>query len=498
MASEVRAERLRGHFWLLGAETRKVPGELTLGPGSPELVTDAMLTPSVKVMESVTAPDGSTSRGVVPATGEDEPLTVHGEIEFCVGARRVTLVDCMTTGRNYSMSVASRPLEGRHTLRARYAVRGDHIAGKDERFTAIRVRLRHLDEWASLPGFAYAHGGGGDHSVRFERTHVPPVPLHDCGSLDIEQPVTVDIPSAVGGSLTRTVWLRAAQLRPTSWTDLDRTLVTPLSTLLTLATGHDCPPVEVEIDNGSGSGWLSVHSSGLGEPAAHSLNAWTMLLPLDTLGLARVAAWLARVEALGPLPPVVAAATVGELGRIETSVLELTTVAEGLARRLWPDAVRMTRDEATQAQGLAVASVVEQPDEVVKAVGTALTYLQEVGYPQRLLQLAKCAEAVVPGVVGRRTTEGHPSRWKKLVCSARNEFAHRLYGGWLDADRIDQYLTVTGSLQWLLTAVLLLETGVPAGSLAEQFGQHQPYLSFLREAQAWVPRVYTPAEETSA
>jgi hypothetical protein len=160
--------------------------------------------------------------------------------------------------------------------------------------------------------------------------------------------------------------------------------------------------------------------------------------------------------------------------------------------------VHLCQEPWTQAQELAVASVVEQPDEVVKAVGAAPTDLQEVGYPQRLLQLAKCAEEVVPGVVGRRTAEGHPSQWKALVCRARNEFAHRLYGGWLDADRIDQYLTVTGSLQWLLTAVLLLETGVPAGSLAEQFGQHQPYLSFLREAQAWVPRVYTPAEETSA
>jgi len=239
----------------------------------------------------------------------------------------------------------------------------------------------------------------------------------------------------------------------------------------------------------------------LREPAAPLLNAWTMLLPLDVLGLARVAAWLARVEALGPLPPVVAAAAIGELGRIETSVLEITTIAEGLARRLWPDAVRMTRDEATRAQELAVAAVIEQPDEVLKAVGAALTYLQEVGYPQRLMQLAERAEAVVSGVVGRRTTEGHPSRWKALVCNARNEFAHRLDGGWLDDDRIDRYLTVIGSLRWLLTAVLLLETGVPAESLAAQFGQHQPRMGaggvypgggeagiVLKSSRLWCPR----------
>ena len=187
-----------------------------------------------------------------------------------------------------------------------------------------------------------------------------------------------------------------------------------------------------------------------------------------------------------------AAAAAGQLGRIETSVLELTTVAEGLARRLWPDAVRMSGDEATRARELAAAAFEQQPAELAEVVGAALGYLEELSYPQRLLQLAELVEGIAPGVLGRRTVEGRPSRWKALVCGARNEFAHRLQGVWLDDDRIDRYLTVTGSLRWLLTAVLLLETGLPAALLATQFGQHQPYLFFLRQAKEWQPQVYGP------
>lgn len=152
----------------------------------------------------------------------------------------------------------------------------------------------------------------------------------------------------------------------------------------------------------------------------------------------------------------------------------------------------MSGDKATRDRELAAAAFEQQPTELAEAVGAALGYLEELSYPQRLLQLAELAEGIAPGVLGLRTVEGRPSRSKSLVCGARNEFAHRLQRVWLDDDRIDRYLTVTGSLRWLLTAVLLLETGLPAESLATQFGQHQPYLSFLRQAKDWQPQVYGP------
>jgi len=237
-----------------------------------------MLTPSAEIT-SATAPDGMTTNVANSGTDEDEPLTVHGRIDFGPAVGPVTLVDCLTTGRHFQISAVFTPFEGRQTLQALYALCGGHIAGKGERFTAVRMKLRHLDQWANLPGFAY-RDGRDQGSLTYEKPDVPRQPLHDGGFLDLEQVVDTRISADVGGSLTRSVWVRAVQLRPTAWSGLDRSFVAPLSTLLTLATGVDCPPVKVEVDNGSGLGWLSVHSSSWRKPAYRPLGGGPMLLPL--------------------------------------------------------------------------------------------------------------------------------------------------------------------------------------------------------------------------
>jgi len=483
---EPEPEALSGRFWLADSEEQKVSGRLTLGSEGPRLELDGTLTPGMRLRSVATAEDGSTLSNYVPVLEEDELLTVHGEVDAGVGIEPVTLVDGITTSRTYN---PRRPGAGRQRLHGLYAFRGGHVAGKDELFTQVRVRLHHLDEWASLGGFGQEFDQDKA-SIIFEQPEVPPVPLHKGGRLDLQQLLTWRFSDVLGGGLTRTVWLRAVNLPPTRWRELDRGLITPLSTLLTLAVDADCPPVQVEVATGPDSGWLSIYSFGLRPPTDRPFSTDQMLLPLAVLGLPGVAAWLDRVETLGPLPPVVAAAVAGPSRTVETGVLDLTTAAEGLARRLWPDWNRLTEKEAAAALETAVDAVAEQGDEVVDTVRAALEHLREPSYPKRLLRLAERADDVVPKVVGRRTEEGRPSRWKNAVVSARNDFAHRLNRGWLDEERLDQYLAVIGSLRWLLTAVLLLETGLPADTLADRFAQHQRYLLFLRQAREWHPDVY--------
>ena len=482
---EPEPEALSGRFWLADAEEQKVSGRLALGSEGPRLELDGALTPGMRLKSVATAEDGSTLSNYVPVLEEDELLTVHGEVDAGVGIEPVTLVDGITTSRTYN---PLSPGAGRQRLQGLYAFRGGHVAGKDELFRQVRVRLHHLDEWASLGGFGREFDQDKA-SIIFEQPKVPPVPLHKGGRLDLEQ-VLACFSDVSGGGLMRTVWLRAVNLPPTRWRELDRGLITPLSTLLTLAVDADCPPVQVEVATGPDSGWLSIHSSGLRPPPDRPVPADQMLLPLAVLGLPGVAAWLDRVETLGPLPPVVAAAVAGPPRTVETGVLDLTTAAEGLARRLWPDWNWLTEEGAAAALETALAAVAEQGDEVVDTVRGALQHLREPSYPKRLLRLAERADDVVPKVVGRRTEEGRPSRWKNAVVSARNDFAHRLDRGWLDEERLDQYLAVIGSLRWLLTAVLLLETGLPADALADRFAQHQRYLLFLRQAREWHPDVY--------
>jgi hypothetical protein len=294
--------------------------------------------------------------------------------------------------------------------------------------------------------------------------------------LDLEQSVSGSLSELTGGSLSREVWLRLVDQPASTWQELDRDVLTPLSTLATMCVGSDCPPLQVDIGSDTETApWLAVHSSGVRPLLAERRSPAHMLLTLGVLGLDRVAAWLDRSHVLGPLPPVVIAVATNQVRNLETAVLELTTVAEGLARRLWPDWQRLSNEQADRARQLAMEALRDASSEVIAVAQGTLQHLEEPSYPQRLLALADRAGQAVPEILGRRTEGGRPSRWKNPVVEARNDFAHRVDRGWLDEDRLDRYLIVSGSLRWLLTAVLLLETGLPAETLRGAVQHHQEF-----------------------
>ena len=463
---------------MAGGEEERVAGALTLEPEGPMLQLSGMLTPAWT--EGAPNPEhGTTSISRSPAT-DNEYLTVHGYAD----GTPVTLIDSFTMHRRYSFM---DPEVGEHQLGATYAVIGAHVPGNDALYTAVRFRTRHLDEWASLPGFKYRRT---PQSIAYEQVDMPPVQLHNEGRLDLQQVVTMSSLSARGGALNRTVWLRATDLPPTRWRSLDRDLVIPLSSLLTLVTDTDCPVVEIEVLPQGEDSWCAVHSRGVRPPAERPFRPQDALIPRNLLGLPQFAAWLARVEVLGSLPSAIADTAMGPSQALETQVLILTTVAEGLARRLWPDWVRISTEEADQARKLVHTALGEQSSEVIAAVAGALSQLHEPSYPKRLLELAQHVSDVVPNAEGRRNSDGAPNRWKSAVVGARNELAHQLHQGWLDDTKVDRYFTVIGSLRWLLTAVLLRETGVDPDTLAECFNQHEPYKLFLDHAQELLPTVY--------
>lgn len=285
------------------------------------------------------------------------------------------------------------------------------------------MRLDHLDEGASLSGFGQELGQDKA-SISFERIDVAPVSLQNGGRLELDQVLASSFDDVLGGRLTRSVWLRIIDVPPATWRELDRSLVTPLSTLLTLAIDADCPPLHVQVATDSVTDWLSVHSSGLSRTPTRPIALERMLLPLNVLDLERVGAWLDRVETLGPLPSVIAGAVAGSPRTVEARVLELALAAEGLARRLLPDWNRFTVEEAAQAQEAARAAVIQQGEQVSAAVKAALQHLKEPSFSQRLLRLAQRAEGVVPAVVGgpalRRVTQadGRPP-WSEPATTSR-------------------------------------------------------------------------------
>src|SRR5215211_1986270 len=61
---------------------------------------DGMLTSGMRPV-SVTGKGGSTLTSYAPVMGDEEVLTVYGEVEAGAGTEQVTLVDSVTTSRTY-------------------------------------------------------------------------------------------------------------------------------------------------------------------------------------------------------------------------------------------------------------------------------------------------------------------------------------------------------------------------------------------------------------
>ena len=160
-----------------------------------------------------------------------------------------------------------------------------------------------------------------------------------------------------------------------------------------------------------------------------------------------------------------------------------------LNERFLFDRQRVTTDQASEARDKALEAIKELPDDVREAVRSALQHLTDQSYPRRLLDLADHVGQAVPGVTG--VTQ----QWKKRVTASRVGFAHALEHGFLDEDNVEEAMTVLQSLRWLLTGLLLLQTGIGPATLGRLLGAYEGYQTFLEQARVWLPAVYeTPAE----
>ena len=130
-----------------------------------------------------------------------------------------------------------------------------------------------------------------------------------------------------------------------------------------------------------------------------------------------------------PLPSVTARLASSEDDTVESQLVELTTVTEGLQRLLLPERKRMTDAQADEARSKALGALKNFPGDVRDAVQAALQHLTDQSYPRRLLDLAKYVEQAAPGVTGNTT------KWKQRVASGRISFAHKLEQGFLNETR---------------------------------------------------------------
>ena len=398
---------LRGRFWLQGnSEGDGTPGRLFLMTGShPLLELDELLTPLTRETGRRKLPDGTelvTSSLIPPQEWARQSLTIYGALET---GELVTLPSAFTAGWTERGTGYKT-----HRLQSFYALLGDHVDGADALFTRVRVRIRHLDAWANLPGFALTPDlAAGKYTLAFEKPEVPPAALASCGRVAIEQVTGWEGPGVSGGKLERQVWLDVLDVPPATYRDVERTIVKPLVNLLALSVSAECPVVAMEVSASPDHPWLTVHHAAMKPAAAAIIPLPRILLPLGEVGLAGVATWLDSTVRLGPLPSVVARAAATRDDPLETQLLELTTAAEGLHRLILPQRKRMTDEQAKEARSKALEAIKELLDDIRDAVQAALNHLTDQSYPRRLLDLAEHVGQAVPGVTG------NTAQWKKRV-----------------------------------------------------------------------------------
>ena len=469
------AEAVAGRFWLPEAPEHEVPGYFRPFRGGIRVELNGELTPSLREVDRTVQPDGGV---VVSSTFADDgprnSITVHGRLND--SSEKLTLLRCFTIHRKVKFFGHA---DDEQHLRAMYAVRGAHITGVDEQFTAFRVRFQHLDVWAGLGGFEWGPAGS-EKKLIYREFELPSVDLASGGLITLDQDIKASHPTTRGGDIRRTIWFSLSAIDMT-WQELGRLITTPLASLLTLCTGHQCTPLAYQGQTQAGE-WVQVEV-GLAPPEADELQSHEVMVKLADIALDGVARWLNKTEDLGPLPPVVASAASASAIRIETFLLELTTVAEGLHSRLFREECRTDPDTAERIKDKVAAVLQDEDPSHLQAVKGLLQFFEEPSYPKRIRRLARETAIAVPGITG------DTSKWIKVVNDCRNDFAHRRAGFVSNAD-LDKYHGVIVSLRWVLAGMLLLQTGIDPSRLAARVTEDQSFNYFLSQAVEYLPDIY--------
>ncbi|GAA3251334.1 hypothetical protein GCM10017691_63740 [Pseudonocardia petroleophila] len=264
------------------------------------------------------------------------------------------------------------------------------------------------------------------------------------------------------------------------WNGIDRSYVRPLRSFLQLCTLRESMVDQVEVQ--VGGNWIRLVASRIGGNALANQTADSVIRFSD-IGIEPLAEWLDCVDDLGPTPAVVSDGITGSQDTIETQLLELTTVAEGLHRSIFPQEDRLTVDQAENVRLIVREAIKSEPSRVQDVVNGRFGYIEEMSYPHRLRAIAKEAAVALPEIAGRI------NRWADAVSTARNRFAHGTGRG-VKEEETDELIGLIESLRWCLTTVLLLNCHTPAQVIADRFKSHQRFEHYTAQVKVSLPRVY--------
>lgn len=469
---------LPGRFWSADSTGREVLGRIVKESPSLRLVTYGTVQEDEGFKRQV-SDSGNVIISREFSNVETNRITIHGVLMS--SGKEVSLVDCSPLGLPSTLPIDP---EQEVSYRVGYIILGDLISGLDELYTGVEFQATHLDKWASAGGFHIERKKDGC-ALHYKASPPNEEILKSGARLSINQEAKGNSNKNTGGSIVGTSSVRVSSAPPSTWLQLDQMYIAPTVSLIQLSLGERSALTNVRVQSKNNK-WLDYWSDSVYTSITNS-NYTKEVATLKQLGLPNFGKWLNSVDELGSFPAAVASFVTAKSMQLETELLELTTVLEGLHGCLFPDSNRMSNDEAETVQSVVIEAMNASsiPDAHRECVRSMLTHLAQPGYRQCVCEIAKTVQLGDFPI-------GNLARWASYVTKIRNGYAHRSDRR-LSEEQINQQSSILESLRWLLRAVLLHQAGLPVEYIADKYRAMSAYDLYRRRATAHLPRIFGQA-----
>lgn len=449
----------RGQFWVSTIGSQK-GGTLNLeaGAGKPRLSVVGPIFEERAIIRTVTPGGGlaiTHTGDPADSVADFQPLTILGETGE---GRKLTLLDAVGGGSPFGGLGQS--------FEAIFAVDGDHVE-PDQVYSHARYALD--SRW-----------------IRGLCGTEQPFKALDGGSFKIYEE-------------SGHIWIEFFVRRGGRIREFENLLLLPVMTLarMTLGTSLELSASQVRIRGDSA--WLNLYSAR-SKRHAEDDQLPAVFHPSDVT-IQHLAEWIGVSERAEGLVDAVAAFDYS--GPIETQVITLTAVAEGVHRKLFrksvafPELERLELRAVRRAGKAAMASELERLDitdpERINQLDDTLAQIGDIRYRARLGELAKTVESAAPEIF--RSFQD----WTKAVAEARNKNIHQLDDE--DAEKLtpaeryarheqllDLMLAVKFSVPWVLKLTFLRLAGFAAEEIAEKLAEYRPYMFDLEHIAIYMAR----------
>jgi ApeA N-terminal domain 1 len=380
-------------FWQIETPERRVPGQLELSDGAtPVLETVGRIFDERAYRDAVSQHGGvtiSNSGNPDDLVADFQPRNINGELN---DGRQVSLIEAQGgadpnsfVGRHY-----------RQRFRARHAVMDEHVDGAAQRYAGFKFYLTGSSWWRRPDEEAQTDDG----------SHLRLTWEEDSRSFEF------------------------CPASPLTFREVDSAALSPITTLASLVTNNPADVGDLHVRLADDGQWRKVYApeEPIGRTSHPLLN--TMHLTAD-----RFAKWIDLRKRTRGLD----AAAIAELEgvAIQTEVLALAAVAEGLHRKLFDDKKRVpaleqndVRQARRAARKVALDSVRDADRsgrpaltgadlaEFKQAINDAFSFLNEPTFRSRMTDLIEDAQSSIPNIAVNFRD------WPAAVKHARDTLAH--------------------------------------------------------------------------